>query len=571
MNRMRPLLIALFFVGWVIAVMARQPSAPLLLKQDRDGAPAVNLTAAELGTLGDPFFELVLKKQPTVARLSEVERLLQPDESQRKTFVVDERIADPRPGQHRRAVISFTGTNGGVILEANVMLSVGFNSEEFPDVPRFIEAWGWDNHRGRYNYYKLDNTGTPDLRKTWKFRGSSVDADLLSASDRVGTCLQCHINGAPLMKELLFPWNNWHSDAASSNTTYLTVGAPPNVRWRVASDPHLSDTRLAGAEVLERPIIDGIRQFNTRRINAHKQRADATGDIAVINGRVTILDARRLLRPLFVTTEVNLISANQRSGLHPFPGVSTKGPDRPILVPASFFLNSHLLGSGGGILGYGGLGIQAASQFGTLLSLQPAEYRRLVVDGKLQLAGREPADAEFAWFVPEPSHIDNDLVDQLLRGGIVSRGFAAAVLGLDLEAPVLSEARASLLKFVPDTFSFTPGGGDDELSQLVVANIRAGSPSPGSPEQELLNVLEAGDPLKALQGKVAAYQQRVETALRTNRGVEVDRLFAVMIKRRERMINDDVLGPLDETGDSLLPLPPLSRRPFTGSGGQIVK
>ncbi len=128
------------------------------------------------------------------------------------------------------------------------MLSVAFDSERFADNMRFIEVLAWDNAHGRYNYYKLDQTGTPDQRMSWKFRGSSEDADLLNDADREGTCMQCHINGAPVMKELPFPWNNWHS--LQSRADYLTTAAPVAQQWPVSADRRLG-TRLNGAERLE--------------------------------------------------------------------------------------------------------------------------------------------------------------------------------------------------------------------------------------------------------------------------------------------------------------------------------
>jgi len=564
-------------LGTGLMAMARQPGPATLLKQERDGAPAANLTAAEFGTLGDPFFELVLRDNASADTLSAIEQLIQPDPKQRRTFVVDETIVDPRQGQQRRAVLAFVGSNQGITLDSNVMLSVSFSSERFPDQPRFVEAWGWDNQRARYNYYKLDQTGTPDLRRTWKFRGSSENADLLSASDRVGTCLQCHINGAPIMKELAFPWNNWHSDAASSSTDYLRSTSPPDRRWPVTADEHLAAGRLQGAELLEvGGILPSITQFNNRRVNEHLRRRDADGNIEVRDGRSTVVNGQRLLKPLFVTTEVNLISARQRSGLHPFPKPSTTGPGQNVVVPATFFLNSVLL-AGGTPAQLKGLELKNVSQFGKIAVLTPAEYKQLVVDARLELAGREPGDADFAWFVPEASHIDNDLVERLLARRIVSRAFVAAVASVDLEVPIFSDKRAALLRFVPDTFAFpgpdAPAQQPDELMATVIARLQEHAPPEGTPEHEFLQNLTDPDPVQRLSRKVDAYAARVATSLKASadRQAELKRLFSLLVQRRIRMLNDETLGALDETGDRLLPLPPLSRRSITGSGGQIIQ
>ena len=88
---------------------AAQPS--MLKKMEREGAPIVDMPAAERKALAAPLFELVLKTRPSEASLDEIEKLLQPAASKRPFFVVHEQIIDPTPGQSRRAVIGFADTN----------------------------------------------------------------------------------------------------------------------------------------------------------------------------------------------------------------------------------------------------------------------------------------------------------------------------------------------------------------------------------------------------------------------------------------------------------------------------
>ena len=270
----------------------------------------------ERNNLGDPFFEIVLKNHADVVDLKGIETLLQPDPLRRRMFVVDENIARPDRMQSRRAVLDFLGRHAptNIVLDGNVMLSVFFNSESFPDSTSEIEVWGWDAERGRYNYYKLDLRGTSDKKPAWKFRGSSVDADLFSADERNDTCLQCHINGAPIMKELLFPWNNWRSFKFPAD--YLKTN------WPVGKSQRLQ--QLSGAEDLETTLLASIRQFNTRRLNAALARRPDNGDVMTdSSGNARMVDGVRMLKHLFVTTEVNLISSGQLSGLHPLD------PNRP--------------------------------------------------------------------------------------------------------------------------------------------------------------------------------------------------------------------------------------------------
>src|SRR4029453_10543205 len=58
----------------VVLVILVQPfayaqSSPLQFKQSRDGAPAQLLSAAEMASLGDPLFNLVLKEHANLVKL----------------------------------------------------------------------------------------------------------------------------------------------------------------------------------------------------------------------------------------------------------------------------------------------------------------------------------------------------------------------------------------------------------------------------------------------------------------------------------------------------------------------
>lgn len=550
---MRTLLISFFLCTIIAAGFAQTP--PVLLKQERDQAPAEHLLSSELASLGDPFFALVLRDHAGETNAEKVFDLIQPDKARRQVFVVDENIADSRPRGARRVVMSFTGTVRGQPLNSNVMISTFLVPTRFPAGPE-LEVWGWDNQRGRYNYYKLDDSGTPDRRLAWKFRGSSVDADMLSATDRADTCLACHISGAPIMKELLLPWNNWHSSSFSA--TNLTTGLPGS--WPVATALR---PMLRGAEDLERTIIPAIRQFNTRRLNASLARRDSDGAIDIdAQGRARLHEARRLLRHLFETTELNLISARANSGLHPF-APSQPGPAANITIPAAFFLNSNLI-AGSAPLQLQGLGIAEATTFGTLADLTPAEYRTLIESSAVQLGGRD-GDANFGWFTPEASLVDNDVVDRLLRRNVISREFVAAALAVDLEQPILSAARNRLLAFIPDTFRFTPNTPPrhpDELTLAVIDALNAQSPGAGTPEATFLTMLRDPDPVARLRERVTGYRddQRQRLTTPATRAAELTRLHDRLLQRRAAIVDHEVLGVINETVDRLLPLPPGMRR-----------
>jgi hypothetical protein len=501
----------------VILAGSSPSSQSAIRRQATDGASPQPMSAAELAELGDPMFLLVLKDHAQEVELDAIEPLVLGPSGKRNLFVVDERLQDPAKTGSRRAVLTYTGTTQTVRLDPNIALSVSFGNQGI--TPAFIEAWGWDNTRSRYNYYKLD--GSP---ATWKFRGSSDGADQLTDAQRAGTCLACHINGAPVMKELPIPWNNWHS--FKNLVAYLTPTGSNH--WAIAESPRFSDLR--GAELLETNfILPSIRQFNGRRI--------AAGHRATATAAQEVIDGRRMLRPVFQTTEYNIGSAQQSSGLHPIPKPGT-GPAQDIVASDMFFLNANLF-AGGGIPQYEGLGIPEAREFGSLLRLKPAEYRTVVNKFKTRL-GPSAGDTNFAWFVPEPSHVDSQMVDLLIRRGVITREFAAAALAVDLETPVFSKSRAALLAAVPDQFLFLPlNPGDvpaahpDGLTRTVIERLTATKPAAGSAEADFLSLLQNPAPLDAVRSRVTAYLDRVRTRLTgTARQAEIDRLYGLMLQRR---------------------------------------
>lgn len=550
-------------------------SSPLQFKQTSDVSQPQRLTAAEIANLDDPFFNLLLKDKANRVTLSDVQDAIQPNAANRHLFVVSERIVQPAKAGSRRAVIAFDGANAGETLKGNVMLSLSFGPKGLEEEGE-IEGWGWDNRRGRYNYYKLDSAGSSTGAMTWKFRGSSENADLQSPPERTGTCLRCHVTGAPVMKELFFPWNNWHAGVGGSFVAeYLQPDSPNPDKWPAAGTPPFQ--RLSTADILEKDfLIPTFKRFNRSRLNAALKRGGVNEDPSMSPaGRMTVLEGRRLLRPLFEATEINLISSRNTSGLHPFGSPSDFVPTLDIQIPTSFFLNSQLIAGGGagGAGGLSGLKLTNANEFSRFAKLSQQENKVLVDKFKLLLNGVR-GDTHFGWFVPEPGFVDNDLIDQALQLGVVTPHFVAAALAVDVERPVFSDKRAGLLEFLPDQFEFTPvaSGVDpvtvprdatkDILTQAVVARIDQANPAPGTDADEFRALLTSADAVSELRKRITAYVKRVETALApapanaSQRKDELERLYGLLVERRRLMETHPVLQNLDETnGRLLLPLP----------------
>src|SRR5262249_845408 len=60
------------------------------------------------------------------------------------------------------------------------------------------------------------------------------------------------------------------------------------------------------------------------------------------------------------------------------------------------------------------------------------------------------ADADHGWLTPVKANSDMVAAESLIARGIVTRGFAVAVLAVGLTNPVFSKTRCDLLKLVPD-------------------------------------------------------------------------------------------------------------------------
>jgi hypothetical protein len=534
-----------------------------LTKQIRDSDVPISMSSSELSELGDPFFLLVLKDHINTFSLDEIEKLIQPDESKRQLFVVSERAGDLNSSSAFRAVLAFQGSVGGIALSPNVMLSVVFTKDAFPTDSttglRFIEALGWDDSRGRFNYYKLDRASGAFA---WKFRGSSNDVDQLTDIQRTGTCFSCHLNGGPVMKELLVPWNHWHSE--EFRLRQLDPFGSPSVRWPVATLPRFRGSvggggGLQSASQLDPQIRSSIKTF----VQAKVQRNLET----VSGGRRRVKNAPALLKSLFVMTEFNIISSRVQSNGHPLSASTFGQPAMPVSIPASFFLNADFI-SGGGLPGFKGLGIAEATNFPGLgiTNVMPQEYAKLVQSRGLKVDDKS-GDAVFSWLVPEPSNFDNQMCDVMVRRGIIPGQFAAAVQSIDLRTPVLSSKRAGLLRFIPLEYEIDAVNPSDPLditfftnhalTKHVITSIEAISPTVGSVESEFLALLRQGSgfsPVQVLKNQIDGYAVELKTELGNSvtREATLQKLFERLLDTRKRVLSDAKLGKLDETGGKLL-------------------
>jgi hypothetical protein len=525
----RKLVFILVLVGVFLANVDSKAQSTKVFEQKTEAAAPEEMTAAEKEKLQDPLFKLVIFQHPEVIRLADILATIQPDRTKRRMFVVDEEIKSPRTlvssnqNASRRAVIDFPGPNSatGIALESRLMLSFFFDSSGMPEATD-IEAWAFDDQSGNFNFYKLDRQGSNLF--TWKFRGSSEKAATLplTAVARAGTCLRCHTSGVPIMKELAFPWINW--DSGKSPNPYLHKGS--GNAWPVVNDPQFLEP--ADAPLLESAIRAAILHFNLGKFS---QLARSDGQ-----GGINVQDAKAMVRPLFETTEVNLASASQISGLHPLSPDPQNGPEQPIIPPDSFFLQASFLEE---------LGIDEATGVGSGATIARQDYKLFVSNEQLKIFadGRPPAagDTNFAWFTPELGFAAVNWISMLHNRKILSPAFMAAVLAVDHKTPIFSERRKSLLDFIPESFRVSPGEAHpDQLTRDVIARIQAQNPPAGSAAAEFLDLLRKPDPVQELRSRVISYRTEVEQADRSQ-------LFKQLVQRRKDFLTHPMFQCLKES------------------------
>ena len=388
--------------------------------------------------LNDPFGKLVLRKGVFPATVDDVlaalDKLKKPGALPvQASFFISESAHIPvdaaSAGLKRefRIVITRSDAANSSIVMMNVPAG---------DRAGLLELLAWDTSKKAFNYYRREGVAR------WVWRGDSRDA-LRAASTGQG-CFQCHLHGAPVMKELRLPWNNWHSQAASIPREAITDTA-------IRDSALFADKRPA--QELERSVRAWASQAIAARVAEKAQ------------GK-KLLEAPRLVRALFETTTVNLATSNS---------LSDATATEPVDLPTQFFINSDVLS--------------------TVLKVKippfSAKIRRdhyLAAIDKFnfrleQGSFRRKGDTRFAFLVPEPAMEETLLLQQLVAKNVVTPHFALSVQLIDFQNPVFSQARAQLLQYVPDTATLKSGASD--LSEKTAAAIikAAATADPGSPEK----------------------------------------------------------------------------------------
>jgi hypothetical protein len=449
-------------------------------------ADPVPLTDADIAELRDPVATLIFARGKRPQTINELlaavnERNGSPDDLPHQVVYVASESAKLAPGAPvaRRGRFVVIRTKDGDPFERDFLVSCPTHGQGF------LQAIGWDDDAGVYNYYEL-------LGSTWSLAGNSHHAfDPRSRGFRTSP-FDSHINGTLVMKELLFPWVHWHSN--------ITGGAF-DAAFMVGNALGLKIGDIEGAENLERKaVIPGIERSVTVRLAQ-----TASGP--------TVDDAPSFFRHLFGGTTVNLVTSRTRS--------NTVAAGSSVDLPPSFFSPNALLSK---------VGFPVAP----VIDVGGAAYLAAIEEFDVAMAAngfRQPGDTFFAFPVPERAFEDDEVVRQLIAENLLTERFVATALMVDFPNPVFSSRSASLLDFVPDTLR---PQGDQGLATDVIAAIVAAGGTPDTPAATFKALWELDDQAwkQEIEDRLAGYVSALNASLATTDGYRSIFLLAES-RRRE--------------------------------------
>ncbi len=268
-----------------------------------------------------------------------------------------------------------------------------------------IEVIAFDFKKGIYNFYELIGS---ERGPKWFYRGDSIDALednkflKLGRAPQFGTkmrCSACHNSGGPIMKELAAPHNDWWTSLRK-----LPFGTN-------RPGPELTSylNRFIDAGEFSRNVQAGMKLLERKNLS---------------QGR----GLREKLRPLFCTTEINLVS----------DVTPLATPGKPLEVPSAVFVDPLFTGK-----------------------LRVEMRKDLYLSALKQLNSRfhetNDEDADHAFLAPIRGQVNLRQVQSLISEGSIDEEFVLDVLSIDFQNPLFSKERCALLTLVPESGSLITG------------------------------------------------------------------------------------------------------------------
>lgn len=383
------------------------------------------LKREEVEKLNDTFANLFLKKNIIPLTLNEVLTILNNtnDLSEEDSFLVADggqiiwSTETDELNRQFRLVISRSDTKN----DLQILIS---SSTVIDSKTQFLQLISWDNIAKANNFYERRN-------ESWFWAGNSYHS--LTAPSRGQGPFDSHVNGAIVMKELKFPWINWHSMTASINDDVLN----PN--------DNLKNEKLwvhkSGGQDFEIQIArPAIIKWNNARLQK------LIDDNGILN------NCRDFFRQVVSTTTINIVTTKEES-----KSINT---DSAVRIPETFFFNKDVL--------IDEIGLEPLI---SPIHFKGSDYLDSLKDFDFQIGDKEfmfKGDTHFAFLVPEVSFEDVHLMSILLSQNIVSKKFISSLLMVDFTNPVYSAKRERLLSYFPESGSVT----GNSIESAFLINIK---------------------------------------------------------------------------------------------------
>ena len=388
-----------------------------------DSCP-VPLGEAELAALTDPFATALLQQGEIPGSLPHLDVLINSALGWRATVYVAGDgahipldVASRTDPRYMRYIMTW-GENEFDIQIAAVKFGA---AEEIAT----LEIMALDESTGGFNYYVLGHQEGVDNPEQFLSWAGHTNQAFEPETQNEG-CFACHHNGQLLMKEIETPWANWNSQRFWMSASMVSP--------EMASEPYFVTRR--GAEVLDAAIRGHTQNYYD---NWFAERIEYDGDDAYVS------DVSSMLRYLFTDTTVNFKTSDVASA---YDLAGPPGADIRALPPRDTFLADSILRD-----------TLRINYTGLSLTLDREAYDAFLRDHNYRLRGTPgfdvtaepvyefPGTSYFAYMIPQISHEDIYVIQQLLRHRIVPEQFVASALMVDFPNPLFSEARGSLMEY----------------------------------------------------------------------------------------------------------------------------
>jgi hypothetical protein len=240
-----------------------------------------------------------------------------------------------------------------------------------------------------HNFYKLENG-------SYNFQGNSFSEN--------NPCLECHVNGAMVMKELVIPWPHWPNEIETEET-YPIFGEDVTGNHR---EP------IPGFE------MEGFTRQSIASVATSYARKVKTGESPLADTTL-----RDVLRPLFCDAEVTLAD-----GIKEAP----TGDGTLLFLGNQMFMPDQLL-------------LAEGRDYGISNDLLP----EIPGNDVEEAFGRAQGLSEVIGLIVSKSASDLGYIDALKAEGMISEELILSARMTDYMNPIHSIRRCEVLKHVPET------------------------------------------------------------------------------------------------------------------------